>query len=81
MDELKEKHFKRKKYDYGSIYDLPNEIILKSLFPLLSDIDIHNLGEACQARIKILADNQIPLGSRYVKSILEKYIDLKINNR
>ena len=64
MDELEKNHFKRRIYEHRSIYDLPNEVILESIFPYLYDIDVHNLGEACKTRIKQLADYQIPLGSR-----------------
>ena len=45
------------------LVDIPTEIILGCIFPNLSDIDIHNLGEAYgDARIKQLTEQLVSLG-------------------
>lgn len=62
IKELEKNHRKRRKYETASIFDLPTEIIVESIFPHLSDIDVHNLGEACEERIEQLANHQVPLG-------------------
>ena len=62
---------KRTKYNDASIFDVPTEVLLESIDPLLSDIDLHNLGEAAGGRIKEHASSQVQLGV---------YIDVYIDN-
>ena len=59
---MEKKHRKRRKYETTSIFDLPTEVIIESIFPHLSDKDVHNLGQACDERIEKLANYQVPLG-------------------
>ena len=58
---------KRMKYNETSIYDVPTEVLLESIYPHLSDIDLHNLGEASGGRIKEHANLQVRLGM-YIKN-------------
>ena len=53
---------KRRKHNDASIFDVPTEVLLESIYPLLSDIDLHNLGEAAGGRIKEHASLQVQLG-------------------
>ena len=58
---------KRMKYTDACIFDVPTEVLLESIYPLLSDIDLHNLGEASGGRIKEHAALQVQLGMYITK--------------
>ena len=61
---LERKPKKRRKYVLEtSLYDLPNETFIESIFPHLMDVDIHNLGVACGERIGKIANEHLPLGA------------------
>ena len=75
---MEKKHRKRRKYETASIYDLPTEVIVESILPRLSDVDVHNLGEACKERIEQLANHEVPLG-KLVANIILRVPDLHKN--
>ena len=66
---MKVHYGKRKKCNDASIFDVPTEVLLESIYPLLSDIDLHNLGEAAGGRIKEHASLQVQLGM-YITNFL-----------
>ena len=70
---------KRSKHNETSILDVPTEVLLESIYPLLSDIDLHNLGEAAGGRIKEHASLQVQLGM-YITHFCRILIIILIEN-
>ena len=54
------------------ISDLPNEILVKFLFPHLGIYDIRNLGETGDTRLKYLTEDYL-WGSKYLINAMKRY--------